>query len=86
VGDVDLSKYCLLSDLTRELRQAGLPVNSDTLGRHAARAGLALTILGRVWVQREGTTALAQPRPVPVPRSRRTAPALSPDKPNNRAA
>ena len=77
MGDVDLSKYCLLADLTRELRAAGLPVNSDTLGRHAARAGLALLILGRVWVEREATTALAQPRPLvlPAPTPR------TPDKP-----
>jgi hypothetical protein len=67
VGNVDLSKHCLLADLTRELRAAGLPVNSDTLGRHAARAGLALLILGRVWVEREATTALAQPRPLVLP-------------------
>jgi hypothetical protein len=85
VGDVDLSKYVLLSDLTRELRAGGLPVNSDTLGRYAARAGLAVQILGRVWVEREGTIALAQPRPVPAPHTRRLAPTSSPDKPDRAA-
>jgi hypothetical protein len=85
VGDVDLSKYVLLSDLTRELRNTGLPVNGDTLGRHAARAGLAVQVLGRVYVEREGTTALAQPRPVPAPRNRRLAPASSPDTPDRAA-
>lgn len=85
MGDVDLSKYVLLSDLTRELRQNGLPVSGDTLGRHAARAGLALQILGRVYVEREGTIALAQPRPVPAARNRRLAPASAPDKPDRAA-
>jgi hypothetical protein len=80
VGDVDLSKYCLLSDLTRELRQAGLPVNADTLGRYAARAGLAVQVLGRVYVEREGAIALAQPKLVPAPRSRRSLPSSSPDQ------